>query len=258
VSDPQVASPGVVAWRTRQLVGVVLAAGLVLAGLTLVASQADPDAVDLAATRWLQQFDSPVFAAFMAAVSWFGFAPQNLVMPVVLAAPFAARRLWIEALLVLGSQSASLVTVVMKDIVHRSRPSPALVGVLTPLSDPSFPSGHVVQYTALFGVAFFFVYVLAQPSARRTVALALLAIPIVLVGPSRLYLGQHWLSDVLGGYAVAAMLLVPYCWAYTKWRLDATRRRFKRAESATDEPTRHRRNIDGSSTAVRVATNHEQ
>jgi hypothetical protein len=68
VSDPQVASPGVVAWRTRQLVGVVLAAGLVLAGLTLVASQANPDAVDLAATRWLQQFDSPVFAAFMAAV----------------------------------------------------------------------------------------------------------------------------------------------------------------------------------------------
>jgi hypothetical protein len=49
----------------------------------------------------------------MAAVSWFGFAPQNLVMPVVLAAPFAVRRLWVEALLVLGSQSASLVTVVV-------------------------------------------------------------------------------------------------------------------------------------------------
>lgn len=118
----------------------------------------------------------------MAAVSWFGFAPQNLVMPVVLAAPFAARRLWVEALLVLGSQSASLMTVVLKDVVHRSRRSPALVGVLTPLSDRSFPSGHVVQYTVLFGVAFFFVYVLAQPSARRTVALVLLAIPIVLVG----------------------------------------------------------------------------
>ena len=49
-------------------------------------------------------------------------------------------------------------------------------------------------------------------------ALVLLALPIVLVGPSRLYLGQHWLSDVLGGYAVATLLLVPYCWAYTRWR----------------------------------------
>ena len=77
MADPQVASSGVVAWRSRQLVGIVLAAGLILAVLTLIASQADPNVVDLAATRWLQQFDSPVFAAFMAAVSWFGFARRT-------------------------------------------------------------------------------------------------------------------------------------------------------------------------------------
>ena len=52
------------------------------------------------------------------------------------------------------------------------------------------------------------------------------------LGTSPTRLAQHWLSDVLGGYAVAAMLLVPYCWAYTKWRLDATRRRFKHAKSS--------------------------
>jgi membrane-associated phospholipid phosphatase len=180
-----------------------------------------------------------MLAAFMTAVSWFGFAPQNLVMPVALAAPFAARRLWVEALWVLGSQGASLVTIGLKDIVHRARPSPELVGVLPPLSDPSFPSGHVVQYTTLFGVAFFFIYVLAQPSSRRTAVLVLLAIPIVLAGPSRLYLGQHWLSDVLGGYAVAAILLVPYCWAFARWRLEAIRRRFAPAV----EPTTRQRSI---------------
>jgi membrane-associated phospholipid phosphatase len=97
----------------------------------------------------------------------------------------------------------------LKDIVHQARPLPDLVGVFAPLSDPSFPSGHVVQYTTLFGVAFFLVYVLAEPCARGTVALVLLALPIALIGPSRLYLGQHWLSDVLGGYAEAALLLVP-------------------------------------------------
>ena len=103
-----------------------------------------------------------------------------------------------------------------------------LVGVVAILTDPSFPSGHVVQYTALFVGAFFLVYGLAKPSVWRTSALVLLALPIVLVGPSRLYLGQHWLSDVLGGYAVAVLFLVPYCSAYLKIRGTTYASRFTR------------------------------
>jgi undecaprenyl-diphosphatase len=225
VADRPTTSPSVVAWRTRHLVACLLVAGLVLVGLTFVAIQADPNAIDLGATRWIQQFDNPAFAALMVGVSWFGFAPQNLVLPLVVAAPFAWRRWWVEALWVLGSQAPSLVTIAIKQAVHRVRPSPDLVGVVGPLTDPSFPSGHVVQYTMLFGVTFFLVYVLTQPSTLRTAVLILLAVPIVLVGPSRLYVGQHWLSDVLGGYAVATLLLVPYCWAYAKWRMTDGRRR---------------------------------
>jgi membrane-associated phospholipid phosphatase len=222
-----------IAWRTRHLVALMLISGLVLVGLTLVASQADPNAVDLGATRWIQQFKNPAFAALMYWVSWFGYAPQNLIMPLVVAAPFAVRRLWAEALWVLGSQFASVVVLVLKDVVHRARPSAELVGVLTPLTDPGFPSGHVVQYTTLFGVTFFLVYVLVAQSMLRTAALILLAIPIVLVGLSRLYLGQHWLSDVLGGYAVSVLLLVPYCWAYARWRLErrSTPHEHRRAET---------------------------
>jgi undecaprenyl-diphosphatase len=166
-------------------------------------------------------------------VSWFGYSPQNLIMPVILAGPFAIRRLYVEAVWVLGSQAASLVVVVLKAVVHRARPSADLVGVQTALTDPSFPSGHVVQYTTLFGVTFFLVYVLAPQSRLRTVALLLLTIPILLVGLSRLYLGQHWLSDVLGGYAVSVLLLVPYCWAYARWQLErrSTADESRRAEA---------------------------
>ena len=166
-------------------------------------------------------------------VSWFGYSPQNLIMPLVLAAPFALRGLAIEAVWVGGSQAASLIVMVLKTLVHRGRPSADFVSVLTPLTDPSFPSGHVVQYTTLFGVTFFLVYVLAPRSAWRTAALTLLSLPIVLVGLSRLYLGQHWLSDVLGGYAVSVLLLVPYCWAYARWRLErrSTTREHRRTET---------------------------
>jgi len=196
----------------------MLAAGVVLLGLTLLARQSGPNAVDLTATLWLQSFKAPWFADLMYLVSWFGFAPESWVLPFAVAAPFAARGLWLEALWLLASQAASGLDTMLKQLVGRARPSPTLVGVVATLNDPSFPSGHVVQYTALFGGAFFLVYGLAKLSAWRTIALALLAVPIVLVGPSRLYLGQHWLSDVLGGYTVAVLFLVPYCWAYLKIR----------------------------------------
>jgi undecaprenyl-diphosphatase len=209
-------------------VAILLVAGAVLAGLTLVASQTGPNAIDLQATLWVQSIDLPGFAALMYIVSWFGYAPQAWVMPLVVAGLFALRGLRAEALWILGTQVSTLITIILKLAVHRPRPSPELVHVATPLTDASFPSGHVVQYCTLFGFAFFLVYVLARPSVQRTILLFLLALPIVLVGPSRLYLGQHWLSDVLGGYAVATLLLVPYCWAYARWlrahrRSEATR-----------------------------------
>jgi len=231
-----VASPTVVAWRTRHLVGIMLAAGLLLVGLTVLAEQSGPSAVDLTVTLWLQQFNAPWFATLMYLVSWFGFAPESWVLPLVVAAPFAWRGMWVEAVWLLGSQAASAIDSALKQVVRRPRPSPDLVGVLAPLSDPSFPSGHVVQYTALFGCAFFLVYVLAERSTWRTIGLLALALPLVLVGPSRLYLGQHWLSDVLGGYAVAVLFLVPYCWAYTKWRLERARSRWHRRTSAGARP----------------------
>jgi len=205
---------------------LVLSIGLI--ALTIVARQADPNAIDLGATRWIQQVHAPAFATLMTWVSWPGFAPQAWVLPFLIAAPFAARGLWIEALWILATQATSVLVNGFKDVVHRPRPSPELVGVFASLDSPSFPSGHVVQYTILFGFTFFLLYVLARRSMLRTLGLVLLAVPIVLVGPSRLYLGQHWLSDVLGGYAVAALLLIPVCWAYTKLHLESTRSRLGR------------------------------
>jgi membrane-associated phospholipid phosphatase len=231
-----IVSPAVVAWRTRHLVGIMLAAGLILLGLTYLAEQSGPNAVDLTATLWLQGFTAPWFATLMYVVSWPGFSPQSIVLPLVVAARFALRGLWVEALWLLGTQIASVIDGVLKQLVHRPRPSHDLVGVLAPLGDPSFPSGHVVQYTALFGCAFFLAYVLADQSTLRTIALVLLAVPIVLVGPSRLYLGQHWLSDVLGGYAMTALFLVPYCWAYAKWRLESAKRHWGSRKTTLNEP----------------------
>ena len=205
--------------RATYLIAPVLAAAIVLALLAVVARQAAPDLLDVAVTRWLQQWRTPWLTPFMYAVSWPGYGLQGALLPLVVALPLALIGLRREALWAVGTLIVGVVNALVKLPIARPRPSGDLVDVFFEMGDSSFPSGHTAQYTALFGFAFFLVYVLARRSAWRTALLVLLALPILLIGISRMYLGQHWLSDVLGGYALGTLFLVPYCLAYARWRL---------------------------------------
>src|SRR5690349_14161824 len=97
--EAQTVAPGRVAWsRTRHLLATLLVAALALACLTLVALRAGPDAVDVQPTVWLQQITFSPFAALMYWVSWPGFSPQNLALPLVVASGFMVRGYRVEAL----------------------------------------------------------------------------------------------------------------------------------------------------------------
>jgi membrane-associated phospholipid phosphatase len=206
--------------RARDVLVPTLAATLILVVLTLVARQAAPDALDVAVTHWIQSWRTPWLIACMYAVRWPGYGPQAVLLPAVVALPLVVLGLRREALWVFGTLIVAGLNALVKLPIARPRPTADLVEVFFQMSDYSFPSGHTAQYTALFGFAFFLVYALARRSRWRSALLALLALPIVLVGLSRIYLGQHWFSDVLGGYALGTLFLVPYCWAYTRRRLD--------------------------------------
>ena len=199
--------------RAAALVGVMALAAFTLAVLAVTLRQAPAWGPDLAIALWLQSWRDPDLTGFFALVSWLGYFPQGFVATVALG--LALRREW---LWVVGTYLVTLLNVVVKLLVARPRPTDDVVRVYATLQDQSFPSGHVVFTTTLFGFAFFLVYVRAPRSALRTAVLVALTIPIVLVGISRVYLGHHWPSDVLGGYALAAAALVPYCWLYARAR----------------------------------------
>jgi membrane-associated phospholipid phosphatase len=111
---------------------------------------------------------------------------------------------------VLAGVSSALAGVVgglIKQAVGRVRPSAGAVGVVGHVTGYSFPSGHVIQYTTLFGFSFYLVLVVWRTGWLRALVLSVLALLVVLVGPSRVFLGQHWPSDVLGASLFAGIWL---------------------------------------------------
>ena len=89
-----------------------------------------------------------------------------------------------------------------------------------------------MYYVGFFGFVWFLVYTLLKRSWRRTATLTILGIFIALVGLSRIYLGQHWASDVLGAYLLGTLTLLVNIWFY-RW---GKKRFFIRQPVAPEKP----------------------
>jgi membrane-associated phospholipid phosphatase len=228
---------------------VVLAVGC-LTGLfllvTLLILRADlrPTGWDVVITRELQQLPGPaylkvgVFGAqesvgyeprgptlptagdLLIAVSAPGFAPWNWLLALAVLLFMLWRRWYTEAAFTVLAALGGLLAEVVKNVIDRPRPTPDLARVVLELHSYSFPSGHVTGYVTMFGFLFYLAYtLLPRASPLRWAILGLLALGIVLVGPSRVYMGQHWASDALGGYALGFAYLLVVIQAHRAWLL---------------------------------------
>ena len=76
-------------------------------------------------------------------------------------------------------------------------------------------------YLGFFGFIAFLVFSLLKPSLKRSLLLVLFGGLVVLIGVSRIYLGEHWASDVLGAYLLGSLTLVAiiqfYIWGKTRF-----------------------------------------
>jgi membrane-associated phospholipid phosphatase len=133
----------------------------------------------------------------------------RLLLPLIVAVGvgwWLRRRTWRPlALLAAAYVGADLAFNAVKELVGRPRPPAAIL--LKPVAGPSFPSGHATQAVAVYGMLAALLAA-ATPSWARKVAAWAAAVVIVGVVPvSRLYLGAHWLTDVLGGLVLGAAWL---------------------------------------------------
>lgn len=204
-------------YRARILQGYVLTATVAFGILFFLAHTVNYFPIDLVITRQVQLLQLGWFDSLMRMVSVFGYSPQSyLIALFIIAALYLVGLRWEAVVALFAAVGVSILDALVKIVVARPRPSPDLIHVVQQLRDFSFPSGHVLFYTSFFGFLFFLFYTLLKSSRPRTGALVILAGLIGLVGLSRVYLGEHWASDVLGGYLLGSLWLVATIYVY-RW-----------------------------------------
>ncbi|CAN5340243.1 hypothetical protein BH09ACT6_BH09ACT6_08540 [soil metagenome] len=118
------------------------------------------------------------------------------------------RRSWTPAILIAAAGTGSLLmTIAGKDLIGRDRPP--LADAVPPYEySPSFPSGHTLNAVVIAGIVAYLL-ILRQKSARaRFVTVGVATLFAFTIGLSRVYLGHHWLTDVLAGWMLGTAWLV--------------------------------------------------
>jgi membrane-associated phospholipid phosphatase len=164
---------------------------------------------DLALMRGIQSIGVPGFTTFMIWLSRLGsgWVPTAMVGGVGIALMLTRFRLE-GVICIIGVTLGAVVNGFLKIITGRPRPDPTLVDVIKIYGHDSFPSGHVVFFIEYFGFLFFLSYVLLRRGKLRRLLLLLFGALILLIGVSRVFMGAHWPSDVLGAYLAGGIWLM--------------------------------------------------
>jgi membrane-associated phospholipid phosphatase len=175
-------------------------------------------AQDISITRALQKKDSRLLS--YAALAFTFISNPKIIMPMMVP---VALIFWKMRLRLVASMLAVLTLVnevtklLIKHFVGRPRPNPALVHVYKKAHGQSFPSGNTASAVTFWGwlLAIGLIHLKGR---TQKISLFIPALIIILIGPSRVYLGDHWTSDVLGGYLLGGSWLALTLRVYLKLR----------------------------------------
>lgn len=160
---------------------------------------------DMAIIHAVRSCTSSALSQVMMVVTELGAMPFYVVFGGIITIIFCLRRhILAGIMLVVCSGGSGLMTLVIKSIVMRMRPDMMPVVIETGYS---FPSGHSVTAVCFYGYLAFLCYRYGSSNMIRYGGIVINAMMIVLIGISRIYLGVHYPTDVIGGYVGGMMWL---------------------------------------------------
>ena len=235
------------AWRwgvanLALVVTVVVGGGVVLAANALAGEVYEA----VVERDGLSGLDEPVLESAVASrtpateqlVTHFTDLGGTVGMPVIALVATAVlavtRRSWLPVVLMLVAATGSvLMTVLGKDLVGRARPPVSLA--VPPLeTSPAFPSGHALNATVVLGLVAYLVLLGRRHLRTKLLLASAVAVVVLAMGLSRVWLGHHWLTDVAAGWLIGLGWLAT---VVTGHRVKVTLDRRERVTPSSPQPS---------------------
>ncbi len=159
--------------------------------------------IDTTFSKWVFQLHNPVFTAFFRFITDFGYIQILLILLVIILIVFHKYRF--AYILPIHVTISVIFNMILKNIF--ARPRPEMLRLIDEVGF-SFPSGHAMVTMVAYGYLIYVVHHYIQQKWLRYSLIAFLVFIIVSVGLSRIYLGVHYLTDVLAGYSISLFYLL--------------------------------------------------
>lgn len=165
---------------------------------------------------WVRR--SPALVTQLKIVTFFGSAAWFwlLVAPAVLVV-WRRHHPRLAVFLAVTALGGGLLGALVKEAVGRPRPS--LIDPVATAQGQSFPSGHAMSSTVVYG-ALLLVFLPVVARRLRPIVIGAAALLVAAIGFSRLALGVHYISDVLGGHVLGLAWLTASVAAFSTWRVE--------------------------------------
>ena len=191
--------------NARQIFAVIILGFVALTTLVLIFPHS---VVDLEFSEEIQEHHNHFLDFVMKSISWFGLMYSSITLVTLSSILFYFCKKRRTAYYCSSTLLIGLITYIIKILVDRPRPGKQLVRVIMDAQHQSFPSGHVSFYIVFFGfIAFVLHHHKWLNSIVRKIIIFFCLFLVLTVPISRVYLGVHWFTDVLGGFLLGMLFL---------------------------------------------------